>query len=141
MSSDFFFIGLIILALGLTYFSLKVQLILFRVAPTLCWIGLGVYLLLSTDPLLKISEPWNQILGFVFLVMAIGTMILQIRSDSQHERTSKGGLGVPGAETETWTEWGPKKRRGKTKPTSAQRQAEYRMQVRGAVERGVARRK
>ena len=141
MSASFLFIGWIILSLGLTFLAFKVKLMLFRIAPAISWTGLGIYLLIGNITNLGIASAWTQMLGFVFIIMAIGSLLLQVRSDSMHEATTRGSRGAPGAETERWEEWGPKKKRGKSKPTSAERQAEYRMQVRGAVSRGVARRR
>jgi hypothetical protein len=141
MSASFLFIGWIILSLGLTFLAFKVKLMLFRMAPAISWTGLGIYLLIGNITNLGIASAWTQMLGFVFIIMAIGSLLLQVRSDSVHESTTRGSRGTPGAETERWEEWGPKKKRGKTAPSSAERQAAYRMQVRGAVARGVARRK
>jgi hypothetical protein len=140
MSASFLFIGWIILSLGLTFLAFKVKLMLFRIAPAISWTGLGIYLLIGNITNLGIASAWTQMLGFVFIIMAIGSLLLQVRSDSIHEATTKGSRGSPGAETERWEEWGPKKKRGKGKPTSAERQAEYRMQVRGSVSRGRSRR-
>ena len=141
MATMILFFGWIVLSLALTFLALKVKLILFRLAPALSWTGLGIWLLIGDIPNLGMSDTWVQMLGFVFVVMAIGSLLLQIKSDSQHEKLVRGRHGAPGAESERWEEWGPTKKRGKSAPSSAERQAAYRMQVRGAVQRGEDRRR
>ena len=141
MSASFLFIGWIILSLGLTFLAFKVKLMLFRMAPAISWAGLGIYLLIGNITNLGIASAWTQMLGFVFLIMSIASLLLQVKSDSQHEMQVRGKRGFPGAESERWEEWGPNKKRGKVAPTSAERQAAYRQQVRGAVQRGEDRRR
>jgi len=141
MSASFLFLGWILLSVMLTFLALKVKLILFRLAPAISWTGLGIWLLIGNVTNLGIASAWTQMLGFVFIIMAIGSLLLQIKSDTQHESVTRGKRGFPGAESERWEEWGPKKSRKPAKQTSEDRQAEYRMKVRGAVQRGEERRR
>lgn len=136
-----YFIIMVALALGLTFLALRVSLLLFRVGATLSWIGLAVYLLVGNNANLSLGDTWTQVLGFVFLVMAFATMSLQFITEVRRESGNKGPTGAMGTPSESWSEWGPKKKPGKVKPTSAERQATYRKQVRGAVARGEDRRR
>jgi hypothetical protein len=142
MSASFLFIGWIVLSLGLAFLAFKIKLILFRIASALCWLGLGIYLLLGKVTNLSLSDTWTQVLAFVFFIMAIGCLLLQIRSDTEHTKVSKGRPGYPGAETESWKDWGPMHKTKKLSKSEEanQRQAVYRQEVRSRIQRGQARR-
>lgn len=108
MSASFLFIGFIALALALTLIALKVRLILFRMAAALGWLVLGVWLLLSDSTNLQMSDTWTQILGFLFLIMVVGVLSLQMITETKRELVDKSRPGFPGAGTSSWTEWGLK---------------------------------
>lgn len=95
MSASFLFIGLILLAAILTAIALKVNLILFRMSAAVSWIALAVWLFLSDSTNLSMSDLWTQVLGFVFIMMAIASFTLQMVTEVKRE--SKGL---------SWNEWG-----------------------------------
>lgn len=129
MSASFLFIGLILLAGLLTAFAYKIRMLLFTMAAATAWLALGVWLLLSDSSNLQMSDTWTQIIGFVFVLMTIAVLTLQIRTDIRHEAQVRGRVGYPGAETESYTTWGPKQR--KKKPTALERQADYAEMLKG----------
>jgi hypothetical protein len=136
MSENVFFACLIVLSLALTWFSFKIRMMLVNLGAILAWLALGIYFLLSDDPTLAISSAWNQVLGFVFIVMAIAVMLMSIRSSTSHEagrRRVDGTISV-----EKWESWGPT-RKPSPKASSSERQAAYRMQVRESIDRGRSR--
>jgi len=94
------FIIFIALAVCLTWFALKVRMILFRVGAFLAWLGCGVYLLIGGNVDLDISNVWNQVLGLLFIVMAFAVLILQIVVETK--RTGPDGS--------SYTEWGRQKK-------------------------------
>jgi uncharacterized membrane protein len=137
MSQTTLFIGFIVLAIGLTFMAVKVRMILFRLAAALGWTGLGIYLLIGNNSALDISDTWIQVMGFIFLVMAIAVLLLQIKTDTQHERSVRGKDGS--VHKEQWRSWDTvKKSKG---PSAAERQLAYRSEVRARVNRGRARSK
>lgn len=139
MSAGFLFLGLILLAVGLTWISTKVNLILFRVAPFLVWLAIGTWLLIGNITNLGIGSTWTQMLGFAFIVMAFATLILQIKTETKRNKTVMDNFGRQ--HTETSSDWSPRKK--SKKPSSSDRQAAYRMQIRGTVQnsRGSTRRR
>lgn len=135
VSGDTLLIAIILLAIGLTLVSLKVKLILFRLGASMAWLCLGVLLLTGNLSGLSIGESWCQVLGFIFLVMTIAPLTLQMMTDVHHERKVRDQFGR--THIESSTEW---KRNRKSGPTSSEdRQAIYRMQVRERLNRGRAR--
>lgn len=128
MSASFLFIGLILIAGLLTFFALRVGMLLWRLAAAMAWLGLGIWLLLSDSTNLQMSDTWTQVIGTVFILMTIAVLTLQIRTDIRHERSVRGKQGYPGAETESYTTWGPTKR--SKKPTAVERQANYKETLR-----------
>lgn len=129
MSASFLFIGFILIAGLLTYFALKVNLMLFRLAGAMSWLGLGIWLLLSDSTNLQLSDTWTQVFGLLFLVMCIGVLSLQMKADVRHEASVRNVQGFPGSRTESYTTWGPKPK--KHKETAMERQANYRKKLKG----------
>lgn len=129
MSASFLFIGFILIAAFLSWFAYRVRMLIFSMVAAMSWLGLGTWLLLSGSTNLEMNELWTQIFGLVFIVMTIGVLTLSMRSSIRHEAQVRGRVGYPGAETESWQTWGPKKR--KKKPTASERQAEYKETLRG----------
>jgi len=86
------------LALALTFLALKVRLLLFRVAPAMAWLALGMVLLVSpaTIGLTSFADPWVTVLGFIFLVMTIAPLTLQVVTETKVKTKT-------GAE---YTKWG-----------------------------------
>jgi hypothetical protein len=85
-------------------------------------------LLSGTFAVLDLAENWVRVLGFVFLVMTIAPLLLQMGADIRHEQLVRGKqAGYPGAETTSYTDWGPKpkKKRMTKNDMSNQRQEEY----------------
>lgn len=130
MSTWFAVVGA--LALVLTYLSRRTHDLLLRIGTSLCWLAMLVYLLVGGDANLSISNPWIQVLALGLLVMVIVPLTWQMKSDISHERQTRGKLGYPGAETESYTTWGPT---GKKKPTALERQAEYKELLKGKTGR------
>ena len=124
MSASFLFLGWILLSGLLTHFALRVNLMLFRLAAALSWVGLGIWLLLSDSTNLQMSDTWTQVLGTVFLVVAIGVLTLQMKADITHEATVRKGSSKE--EVISWTERSSLKRKA---PTAGDRQASYRNEV------------
>lgn len=137
MTESYLFLGMIAIAGFLTYFARYTAQILVRMAASLSWLALGVWLLLGDVALLDISQNWAKILGFVFVIMVIVPLTWQMRTDVQKQASimnrSKGYT-----ETSSWTEWDVKPK--KKEETSEDRQRAYREQVREAVERARRRR-
>lgn len=87
------FYGLIAIAAVLTLISLKVSLILFRIAASTAWLALLVWVIL--DGTLDLSDPWIAVLAFVFLMMVIAPITLQFVTEIRREKKGK-----------FWSEWG-----------------------------------
>jgi len=119
MSTSFLFIGLVALAIALTVISIKANLLLFRVAAAASWLALGVWLLLSNTTNLSMSTTWTQILGFVFVMMTIAPLTLQMVTEVKKE--SKGKV---------WSEWA-RKPKEPIVSRSAKVREEYRSKLRG----------
>lgn len=131
MSASFLFIGFILIAGLLTWFAIRVNLMLFRLAGAMSWLGLGIWLLLSDSTNLQMSDTWTQVIGLVFIVMCIGVLSLQMKADIRHEASVRGPLGsvgFPGARSESYSTWGTKPK--KRKETTLERQAAYRERIR-----------
>jgi len=128
---DMMFLGLILLACFLTWFSYRGRFLPLSLAAALGWIALGIVLLTSPDSvnLDPISSTWVQPLGFVFFLMALVVLLFQTRTDIRHERSVRGSSG---GTSESWHESVPKR---KKKPTAAERQADYKEQLRGKTGR------
>ena len=129
MSMTSWFAIVAVLALALTFLSRRTHDILLRIGAALCWLALLMYLLVGGDTSLVLSNPWIQVLAFALLVMVIVPLTWQMKSDIQHEKSVRGKIGgYPGSKSESWTEWGP--RRKVRKLTSSERQAENRDRLR-----------
>ena len=92
ITGSWLLLSLIGLCLGLSYLSLKVDLVLFRLAPILGWIALAFMFftnVFGTD----IGDPWTTFVAFLFIVMAFAIMLLQMNSEVKHEAKGKGGKG------------------------------------------------
>ena len=127
-----YFIVLIAIAGVLTFLCVRVQMLLFRLAASMGWLACLIYLLVSGNTSLGISDTWNQVVGFIFVVMAFGTLLLQIKTETKRNKTVIDNYGR--RHVETSTDWAPKKRN--KKPSSEDRQAAYKMKVRSAADRG-----
>jgi hypothetical protein len=117
-----YFAILIGIALVLTFISLKVRMILFRVGTFLAWLACGIYLLIGQNSILDISNVWNQVLGLLFIVMAFAVLALQIVVETKKT----------GPDGSSYTEWGrPKK--GKRPSRSQLAQDAHRETIRRAT--------
>jgi len=113
ITGSWLLVGLIALSLGLTWLSLKADLILFRIAGFLCWASLAFMFftnVFGTD----IGDSWTTLIAFLFLVMAFATLLLQMNSEIKHE---KKGM--------SWSTWGSKPKE-KAPSAYATRRAELR---------------
>jgi len=117
ITGDYLFLGLIILASVLNFTAIRANLLLFRMAAAISWLTLGILLwtgALSTS----MSDPWTQALGFVFILMTVAPLTLQMVTETKRE-----------AKGQFWTEW-----RRNVKETKRQKslrtQKEYKDQLR-----------
>jgi hypothetical protein len=81
---------------------------------------------------------WVQVLAFVFLLMTIAPLTLQMYTETQREERTKGEFkGFPGASSASWRGWGP--RPSNKKPTKNQqsltRQSAYKEELRNRMSR------
>lgn len=104
MSASFLFIGLIGLAGMLTYFSWKRRHILVSTAGALTWLALGFWLLLGDASNLSLTDPWTQILAWVFIIMVFFCFLTLMDVEITNEARGK-----------RWKTWGTKPTEGKTK--------------------------
>ena len=107
----------------------RVQMLLFRLAASMGWLACLIYLLVSGNTSLGISDTWNQVVGLLFVVMTIAPLTLQMVTEV---RTEKGGQVY-----KTWE----RRKKEKAKSRSELAQQEYRLKVQGAVQRGRSRSK
>jgi ABC-type nickel/cobalt efflux system permease component RcnA len=121
------FIILIAIAVCLTVLAARIRFMLFRLAAALGWLSCAIYLLIGKNADLNMADPWVQVLGFIFIVMTIAVLALQIVTEIRRESdgmsyTSLERLKKPKAST------------------SSERQQAYRKEVRTAIGRGRSRR-
>jgi len=124
ITGSWLFLSLIGLCLGLSYLSLKVDLVLFRLAPILGWLALAFMFftnVFGTD----IGDTWTTFIAFLFIVMAFAIMLLQMNSEVKHEAKGKGSKGY------SWTSWGQNPNNKKTNYNDAYyaRRAELRKRL------------
>jgi hypothetical protein len=95
MSQAFLFIGLIIMAGFLTFLARYTGQLLSRLASSLIWLALGIWLLLGDVTNLELTASWTIILAFVFIVMTIVPLTWQISTEIKTQAKGK-----------SWSEWG-----------------------------------
>lgn len=95
MSASFLFMGLIAIAIFLTYMSSRRPEILVRLAAGLTWMATGFWLVLGDVTNLGLASPWSQILIWVFFTMAAVPFLFQMNTEIRKE--TKG---------QSWTAWG-----------------------------------
>ena len=119
-STDVALLGvLIFMALGLSWFALKVNMMLWRLGAALVWLSIGI--LLWTNTLgSDVSDPWTYVLALALLVMIIAVLTLQMRTDIKHEASARSKAGL--TETMGWVENVPKKKKTQT---ALERQTAY----------------
>ena len=120
---------LLLLAFVLTYFAWQVKFLPISFAAGLTWFVLLVLLLVEPD-VFNIGErtEWYYLLAFVFILMCFSVMLLQMRTDIRFEANVKG-------KKMSWFEYGKKPFMEDPEGTAAERQREYRKQVRGRFRR------
>jgi hypothetical protein len=125
-------VGLIILAIALSFFAYKVRFIVVSIASGVMWLALAA--IAAIDPSVigmeEMSENVCYMVAIVFLMMAFTPLLFQMRTDIRHESLVRGHPdreGYPGAGTESWTEWGPMKK--KRKSTTEDRQSAYKYRL------------
>ncbi len=136
ITADYLFIGLILIAAFLTYLARYTAQILVRMAASLAWLAMGIWLLLGNVTGLGMSDNWAKVLGFVFIIMCIVPFTWQARTDIERTTTVQ-KKGFPGAETASYKDWGPTPKR--RKETSEDRQIAYREQLHSRIEQATAR--
>ena len=128
------FFGLIVLAGIITALGWKTRFIVFSLAAAVSWLVLGILCWTSPDTIGidAISEPWAQALGLLFILMTIGPLLLQMRTDIQHEARGYGDN-----EVIRWSDSGgnPGKRKTTQRQRSQQNQKDYRKALRRTIGR------
>ena len=119
VTGDYLILFLVFLALGLTAISLKVNLVLFRMAAAVSWLALGI--LFWTGAVgVGLSSPWSQALGLVLLIMIIAPLTLQMVTEIRTEESGK-----------SWITWG-KRPVGEKKSRSQRVYDEHKAKIRAA---------
>ncbi len=90
---------IVAIALGLTFIALKVGLILFRVAASVAWLAMLVYVVFADA--FSLADPWTVVLAFGLFSMVVACITLQIVTEVEREKG-------PRVESLTWKEWGKK---------------------------------
>jgi len=123
---------LVFLALGLTWFAIRVNLMLWRLPAAILWLVVGI--LVWTNTLgSSTTDPWTYALALALLVMIIAVLSLQMKADIRHEASVRGKMGNTG-QSQSYTSFENKPKKNK-KPTAAERQAEYKELLRGKTGR------
>lgn len=78
MSASYLFIGLILIAAFLTWFSSRRPEILISMAAGFTWLALGFWLLLGDVTNLQLTDPWTVMLAWVFVVMTFVPFLMQM---------------------------------------------------------------
>lgn len=123
------FLGLIILAGVCTAIAWRTRFLPFSMAAGLSWLVLGILCWTSPDTIGvdAMSTAWAQALGFLFLLMTIGPLLLQMRSDIKHEAKTREG------EVISWTSQGNPPEKKVTRSQKVQK--EYTTQLRDIKKR------
>lgn len=131
-STDVALLGVLtFMALGLSWFAVRVNMMLWRLGAALVWLAIGIVIWTNTLGS-DIADPWTYALALALLVMIIAVLTLQMSSDIKHEASVRNVQGFPGSKTESWTGWGPKPRRKKqSELTAMERQADYKKRLKG----------
>jgi len=121
-TSDIALLGvLIFLALGLTWFALRVNMMLWRLPAAILWLVVGI--LVWTNELgSSVTDPWTYALGLVLFLMIVAVLSLQMKSDIRHEASVRGRGGR--GESESYSAFG--NRPQKHEPTGRERDLAYR---------------
>ena len=103
MSVSFLFVGWLCLAIFLTWFSSRRPEILVRLVAGLTWMALGFWTLLGGITNIDMLNSWNQILVWVFFVMAVVPFLFQMNTEIKKEKKglSYSVWGTPPDEEET----------------------------------------
>lgn len=93
----------------LTWFAFKQRVLLWRTAAIISWLGLGIMAWTSPfDIGVDVLPTGTQhVLSLICAVMIFATATMQMTTDIRHEQSIRGNKGFPGAESSSWTEWGP----------------------------------
>jgi len=87
-------VALVVIAGVLTFLARYTGQLLVRMAASLSWLGLGLWLLLGDEMLLDIADPWTQVIGFVFIIMTIVPLTWQVSTEIRTE-----------AKGRSWSDW------------------------------------
>lgn len=118
MSASYLFLGLILIAAFLTWFASRRPEILVAFAAGLTWLALGFWLLLGDVTNLQLTDPWTQMIAWVFVLMTFVPFLTQMNVEIKHEVSGR-----------RWTEFG-------TKPsTRVSNYEKYRTELRSRVRR------
>ena len=95
MSASFLFIGILSIAIFLTYMASKRPEMLVRVSAGLTWMSMGFWVLLGGITNLGLANSWTQILVWVFFIMAVVPFLFQMNTEIRRESRGR-----------SWREWG-----------------------------------
>jgi len=98
LTGDYFFIGLILLSIFLTWFSSKRPNILLAFCASLSWLSLAVWLFISSSAPIGVNEDWKKLIVWVFFLLGFLPFLFQM--DTEIKRGSKGDA--------SYIEWGDK---------------------------------
>ena len=85
MSMSFLFLGMILMAGFLTFFSLKRPEMLIRLAASFMWLAMCFWILLGSNTNLDLDDPWTILIGAVFVIMAFVPLVFQMTTEVRRE--------------------------------------------------------
>lgn len=83
-------IGLSVLAVALTFVAIKIRFLPVRLAGSVAWLVLGIWLLTGNTPGFEFTKLWVQALAFLFLLMVFVPLLMQIVVETK-VKTKDGG--------------------------------------------------
>lgn len=133
------------MALALTFMASKTRQILFRMGAILGWLGIGILAWTSPATIGVSTFPAGAqyVISLICVVMCIAVALMQMQTEIRREQFIKGRAGYPGAETSSWTEWGPtpRKKHMTANEASSLRQIEHKQMIHEASIRAAKRRR
>ena len=84
LTGDYVFITIILLAMGLTFLSFRYTSILLRSATFLIWLALTIMMFTGVFGT-SLEDTWVQILVWIFLVLSIMMLLMQMDTEILHE--------------------------------------------------------
>jgi hypothetical protein len=85
ITGDYFFLGLLATGCFFTWYSGKRRLLLLAVVSFLIWFAMAMWLFFTSIPVLGITKDWQQLLMWVFIIMAFIPFLLQMDTEITHK--------------------------------------------------------